>query len=132
MATGGIITSGGIGLGIGFSVGALVYFSLITFPKQLGNAIHRPLLFMVGAGMVLQATQFLIQADRLPAQLPVVNLSTLLPESSVTGQLAYALFGYEATPSLLELSSYFGALGVLLAIMGSQRIIASSTRPRHL
>jgi high-affinity iron transporter len=103
-------TSGLIGLFIGLSVGALVYYSLVNVPSERAQTIQQFVLLLVGGGMVLQATQLLIQADWLPSLKPLWDSSGLLNESSLMGQLTFALFGYEATPSILEVSIYVGAM----------------------
>jgi high-affinity iron transporter len=64
--------------------------------------------------MTLQATALLIQADWLPADYPLWDSSALLAEQSVAGQLLYALVGYEATPTALQLGAYLTAVLVIL------------------
>ena len=51
----------------------------------------------------------LTQADWLPYTAELWNSSTLIPEYSVTGQLLYALVGYEANPSILQVIFYFSS-----------------------
>ena len=60
----------------------------------------------LAAGMVLQATQLLMQVDWLSSGEPLWDSSWFIAEASVVGQMAYAIFGYEATPSLIELGAY--------------------------
>lgn len=112
------LTSGFVGLMIGMSVGALCYYLLMALRQTLALRWQLGLLTLVAAGMVMQATQLLIQADWLPAAMPLWNSSALLAESSVSGTLAYAVFGYEATPTALEVSLYLTALLLSPALMG--------------
>lgn len=106
----GSLTSGFIGLMIGFSIGALCYFGVMSLSARLAQKTQIVLIILVAAGMVAQATQLLLQADWLPAAVPVWDTSHWLSENSVTGQLAYAVFGYEASPTLIEVLCYLGAL----------------------
>ncbi len=71
---------------------------------------------LVGAGMASQVAQLLIQADWLPSRLPVWDTSGWISETSVTGQLLYALIGYEATPTAIQAGFHLGGL-LLLAII---------------
>ncbi len=111
-------TSGFIGLMIGLSVGALCYFAIMSLKFRWVRPIQIAVLTLVGGGMVAQATQLLIQADWLPSVAPLWDTRGILPEASIPGQLAYAIFGYEATPTPLEAWLFLGALvSVPLAIL---------------
>jgi high-affinity iron transporter len=68
------------------------------------------LLCLIGAGMVMQATLLLEQVDWLPSAQPLWDSSALVSEQSVTGELLYAVFGYEATPSAVQIGLYVGSL----------------------
>ncbi len=110
-------TSGFIGLTIGMSAGAICFYSLVMLPASLGRTAHTVFLMLIAGGMVLQATQLLIQADWLPGHIPAWDTNGVLPEDSIMGQLAYAVFGYEATPSWLEIVTYLGALSLMFGII---------------
>lgn len=109
------ILSGFLGLGIGSSVGVLIYYLLrLGSPAftQRGQALA---LSLIACGMVVQGTQLMIQADWLSANAPLWDSNWLLAESSVLGQLCYALIGYESTPSSTEAAFYLGALALCFA-----------------
>jgi high-affinity iron transporter len=106
-----------IGASIGISIGALIYYFVISLSYRQSLVLGIGLLALVAAGMLSQAVLLLIQADWLPSQLPIWDSSGWLPETSVTGQLLYALIGYEATPSALQASFYFGGLLLLLLVV---------------
>jgi high-affinity iron transporter len=72
---------------------------------------------LIGAGMAGQASLLLIQADWLPSQAPLWDSSNLVAENSITGQLLYALIGYEATPTPIQAIAYFGGLILPLVLM---------------
>ncbi|WP_226648279.1 FTR1 family protein [Microbulbifer variabilis] len=105
-----------LGVGIGFSIGALLYYLLLSFPRRHALLVTCVLLTLVGGAMYLQVARELIQADWLPAEAPLWDTSWLLPEDSITGQLLYALIGYEATPSPLEVFIYLVSM-LLMAVL---------------
>lgn len=104
-----------VGACIGFSVGILIYYLL------LGQAVKRALptsivlLHLIAAGMASQATRLLIQADWISASGAVWDTSHILSEQSLAGQLLYALIGYEASPSSVEVFAYTGSLLLVAA-----------------
>ena len=111
-----ILMGSAIGASIGISIGALIYYFVSSLSYQQSLVLGIGLLALVAAGMLSQAVLLLIQADWLPSQLPIWDSSEWLSEKSVTGQLMYALIGYEATPTALQASFYFGGLLLLLVV----------------
>lgn len=107
------LTSGFIGLTIGLSAGVLVYFIIMAIPETIARNIQLVVLSFIAAGMVAQATQLLIQSDWINATLPLWNSNNILDERSMIGQLAYAILGYESTPSAIEVTLYFSALLII-------------------
>jgi high-affinity iron transporter len=112
-----ILLGSAIGASIGISIGALIYYFVSGLPSRQSLLLGIGLLALVAAGMLSQAVLLLIQADWLPSQLPIWDSSGWLSENSVTGQLLYALIGYEATPTALQASSYFGGLLLLIVVV---------------
>lgn len=104
-----------IGACIGFSVGVLIYYLLLGQSLRYALPTSVLLLFLIGAGMASQATRLLIQADWISVSGPVWDTSHILLEQSLTGQLLYALVGYEASPSSIEVLAYVGSLAILAA-----------------
>ena len=115
---GTVIVGALLGAGIGFSIGALLYYLLLTISRTPRLWVACVLLALVAAGMTLQAVQLLLQADWLPEQTPLWDSSALLAETSVLGQLLYALVGYEATPTPLEVVIYLASLTFMVAVLG--------------
>jgi high-affinity iron transporter len=109
-----VLTGSFIGAGIGISVGAVFYFAMLTLQPRSAATVGAALLALIAAGMTLQATELLIQADWLPADYPLWDSSAILAEQSVTGQLLYALVGYESTPTALQLGIYLAAVLIIL------------------
>jgi high-affinity iron transporter len=114
-----ILVGAGIGTGIGISTGALIYYLLRSAPRGWSQVTSLLLLVLVAAGLSSQAAQLLIQADWLPAQLPLWDSSSVIAEDSVTGQLLYALIGYESTPTAIQAGFYFGGAALMLMISAS-------------
>ncbi len=110
-----VATSGLLGLLIGVCVGALTYFAVIMLPKSRVRRVQFILLMLIAGGMVLQATQQFLQADWLPSSAPVWNSSAIVSEGSILGELLYAMFGYESTPTWIELLLYGFSLALFLA-----------------
>ena len=124
-----LATSAFVGLAIGASVGAFVYYLLAGLGGRQAQICYHILLSMIAAGMVSQGTQLLLQADWLPSGLPLWDSSWILSESSIPGMVAYAVFGYEANPSLIEVIFYVSTLAVLLVSqLISCKIVASSSQ----
>ncbi|WP_237067528.1 FTR1 family iron permease [Microbulbifer guangxiensis] len=113
----GVLSGAFIGAGIGFSIGALFYYFLLALPRRTTLAVACVLMTLVAAGMCIQAAQLLIQADWLPAQSSLWDTGNWLPEGSVSGQLLYALVGYEASPSPVEVGVYFSAALLMVALL---------------
>jgi high-affinity iron transporter len=102
------------GAGIGFSIGVLFYYVLLALPARRALWLSLVLLGFAAAGMCAQATKLLIQADWLTIAGPLWDSSGIIAENSLAGELLYALMGYEASPSALEVSAYLGSLVVLV------------------
>ena len=99
-----------IGAGIGVSLGVLLYSALMAIRPDWRRATCIVLLALVGAGMVMQASMLLEQVDWLEAGRPMWDSSYLVSEASLTGELLYAVVGYEATPSKVQVVLYFASL----------------------
>jgi len=64
--------------------------------------------------MLSQATLQLTQADWIPSTHAIWDSSHWLSENSILGQSLYALLGYEATPSAVQLIAYIGGIFLVL------------------
>lgn len=111
-----VILGGIIGAGIGMSVGALLYYSLIEFVPAYTRKLAYTLLALFSAAMLSDTVTMLTQADWLPAQHHLWNTSSWLAEDSLLGQLLYAVLGYEATPTALQLGAYICGLLLVLVL----------------
>jgi len=96
-----------LGLGIGVSVGAVSYY-LLSQSSKSSLVVCFILLMVVTAGMGSQAVSYLMQADFIESSYPIWDSRWLIDERSIIGQLLYALIGYEATPTLIQVLVYSG------------------------
>ena len=110
----GVMLGSIAGAGIGFSLAVLFYYALVSQPENRARWIAVILLAFAAANMCIQGTNLLIQADWLPSAGPLWDSSALLGEESLTGQLLYAVAGYEASPSALEAGMYATGFAVIL------------------
>lgn len=109
-----VVLGGLLAAGIGVSCGILLYYALAAASFSVALRIALALLALFTGNMASQAVLLLTQADWLPFTEELWDSSTWLPEYSITGQLLYALVGYEATPSLLQAMAYL--LAVVLVV----------------
>ncbi len=121
-----VLTGGLVGAGIGISAGVLAYYLLLNLRRDILPYLSTVLLAFVAAGMAGQAALLLIQADWLPSQQALWDSSQWLPEDSVPGQLLYALIGYEASPTPVQATAYFGGLLLLLVLVAFHRYTQKS------
>ncbi len=112
----GAIAGGVIGLSIGASVGALFYSLIATLPAHYSVKLRMLMFYFLSAGMALQGAKLLIQADWLPSYQPLWDTNQWLPENSFVGQLVYAVFAYEATPSIIEVTFYICAVCIIFSL----------------
>lgn len=103
-----------VGASIGVSAGVLLYYLLSHPLLSRSPTPGFVLLSLLGSGILSQAVLLFIQADWVPAQLPLWDSSEWLSERSVTGQLLYVLIGYEATPTPIQVAVYICGFLALL------------------
>ena len=115
------LLGGAMGVGIGLSLGVVCYYVLVQLSHSASQLGTRLWLALFGAGMLSQAVQMLQQADWLPAQTPLWSTNGLIAEQQVVGQLLYALFSYEATPTPLQLIVWLAGCALLLLLPISRR-----------
>jgi high-affinity iron transporter len=77
-------------------------------------------LAIIVAGLSLQAVSLLLQVDLLPSRPPLWDSSSIISEQSLSGQLLYALIGYEATPTLWHVIAYTSVMLVIVSIISTR------------
>jgi len=83
-------------------------------PINISVRVGYVLTVLVAGSMISQTIQQLTQADWLISQYPIWDISMWISEHSVTGQLLYALIGYEATPTAIQVTAYLFALIIII------------------
>jgi len=117
-----VLTGGGIGFGIGISAAFLVFYGLVSLPGAWRFWASLVLLALFSGNMLAQAALQLMQADWLQSGAPLWDSSGWLPEESITGQMLYALVGYESRPSGTQAAAYLaGMTAVLIAALAGSR-----------
>jgi len=111
-----VFTGSFIGMMIGLSFGVLCYYAINIWNRSTSKIIQIIFLTLIAAGMSVQATQLLIQIDWLSASKPLWSSNWLLDESSIFGQMTYAVFGYESSPTLPEVILYLSTL-IFIAVL---------------
>jgi len=99
-----------VGTGIGISIGVFFYYLITSMSFNYGIRLSLLLLILIAGAMILQATQLFIQADFITSQQPLWNSSSFISEHSLFGQMLYALIGYEATPTPIQVFCYIASL----------------------
>lgn len=109
-----VLLGGLMATGIGLSSGLLLYYGLNSLAERSSFRTAMVLLALFAGNMAAQAVLLLTQADWLPYTPQLWDSSALVAEYSVTGQLLYALVGYEANPSLLQAGVYGLAVALVM------------------
>ncbi len=110
-----VVSGGMIGAGIGLSLGIFIYYGLASLAPEKRIIVSCVLALLMTSGMLSKAVLYLIQADLLPAQLPLWDSSNVISESSLMGELLHAMLGYEANPTAIQVLVYLGSLLLFFA-----------------
>ena len=113
-----VLLGSAIGAGIGISIGVCIYYLLINMPFNISVRVGYVLTVLLAGSMISQTIQQLTQADWIIGQYPIWDTSLWLSEHSVTGQLLYAVIGYEATPTVIQVTAYLSALALIILSSG--------------
>jgi len=105
-----------LGMGISISIGILLYFFLIFVDEHLSPKLSLISLLLFGAGQLNQASNLLHQIDLLPGHNFLWDSNFIIEESSELGYFLTALFGYDATPTLVQ---FFVYITVVLLPIGT-------------
>lgn len=103
-----------IGAGIGISLAVLGFYTLTRLRVETSVRVIYALFALLAGGLLSQSIQILSQADLLPAQNPAWDTSSVLSETSISGQLLVALFRYEARPTWLQVLAYAGGAAFVI------------------
>ena len=105
-----------LALGICVSVAILLYFLLGYSEKKIHIKTSQYFLLFFSLGQLMQSIALLQQVDALPLSYSLWNSNQFITENSELGQLLGVMFGYETTPSLMQLIVYLAAFIVPVLI----------------
>lgn len=118
-----------LGLGTAALLGWSLFASIVRLDLGRFFKVTGFLLILFAAGLISHAAHEFIEIGWLPPLISHVwNLSTILSDQSIPGQVLSALFGYNASPSLMEVLAYLGYFAVILA---SQRLFRPVRAANH-
>ncbi len=115
----------------GLVVGLLMYFGLIALKPKYFFRVTSILLVLLVAGMVSQATQFLMAAGYLNVLSGTAwDSSWLLSEQNYLGQALSALIGYTPRPAQIQVALYLLTVLLLFGLMraGNRRLTPVSSQ----
>ena len=88
-------------------MGWALYAGLARIPLRHFFTVTSALILFLAAGLAGQMARFLVQGDVIsPLSSPLWDSSSLLPMTSVLGNLLHLLAGYEARPSGMQVLFY--------------------------
>jgi high-affinity iron transporter len=122
-----LVTGVILGVGICASIAVLLYF-LLAFIERYYRMIRETLLIFFSVGLLIKATNLLIQIDALPESRFLWDSNDLITENLELGQLLTVFIGYDATPTLLQLLLYIMAIVIAFASIFVSSAFARSTR----
>ena len=124
----GVLVGGLAGLALGSGVGVLAYLGLLRIPSRYLFAVTSVMIAFLAAGMALQATAFLEQANVVSVLGSVLwDSSRILPDTSIIGRALRTLLGYSDRPTALEIVVYLLTLTIIFALM--RLLAAPPARP---
>jgi high-affinity iron transporter len=117
-----------LGLGVAVLLGWLLFAASIRINLKKFFTVTSILLIFFAAGLVGRGVGELVEMRWFPAFVEHVwDVGNILSEESVLGQTLGALFGYSASPSLMQMLAYIvyfvAALLGLRASYGSSRLV---------
>lgn len=99
------------GLGTAVLLGWTLFATTVRLDLRRFFQFTGILLILFAAGLVAHGVHELVEAGLLPALIdPIWDINTLIPETSFVGMILKTLFGYNASPTLMEMLAYFGYL----------------------
>ncbi len=122
-----MLIGGGLGLGAGVMIAALMYQGLLKIPVRYFFQATSWLIALLAAGMASQAALYLQQAQVVTALNQTLwNSSAIVSDSSILGKILHTLVGYTAQPSALQMIVY---ASVLVLIYVLQRLVSKTPAP---
>jgi high-affinity iron transporter len=103
----GMLTGGVLGLLAGIAIGVVMYLGLARIPLKTLFRVSGWLLLLLTAGLAAQASNYLVQADLIPALgYNIWDTSNILSQQSLLGQFLHILVGYVDQPMGIQIVVY--------------------------
>ncbi len=103
-----------IGTGIGLSLGAITYYLLVFMRRQFFLPTFLVIATLLVGGLSMQIAKQLLQIGLLDSAEPLWDSSFIVAEQSWLGELLYALLGYDAQPTPIQIIFYGAAIAPIL------------------
>ncbi len=117
-----------LGIAAAVMLGWVLFSATIRLNLRRFFLVTSFLLILFAAGLFAHGVHEFVEAGWLPAFIdPIWNLNPILDESSLTGTMLKALFGYNGNPSLTESLAYVLYLAVIL--LGIRWLARKSANP---
>ena len=123
-----LITGVVLGVGICASIAVLLYFFMAFFQRYC-RIVREILLSFFSAGLLMKASNLLIQIDVLPSDSFLWDSNHVIAENAELGQFLTAFLGYDATPTMLQLWLYISAimLAFIVIFRANQKLSQGKT-----
>lgn len=119
------------GLALAVVLGCAAYGGATRLPLEAFFNVTSVILVIFAAGMIANGFKELHEIALVPPIIGNVwNTYAFLPDSETFGILLGTLFGYDATPSLIQVVAYFGYLGGILFLFRRTGTRLASRPPR--
>jgi high-affinity iron transporter len=120
-----------LGSGICLSIAILLYLSLKSADNKIYIKTSKYFLLFFALGQLMHSVVMLQQVDILPSVQPIWDTSGIISEKSEIGQFLMVLFGYETTPSLLQITLYVVAfiVPVMISKLNHTSILMRGAKP---
>jgi high-affinity iron transporter len=103
-----------IGTGIGLSLGAILYYVLVFMRPVFFLPVFLLIAALLAGGLSMQIAKQLLQIGMLDSAEPLWDSSFIANEQSWFGELLYALLGYDAQPTPIQILFYLVAIAPIL------------------
>jgi high-affinity iron transporter len=107
-----------LGAGICISISILLYFFCLFLNERLYARSTEVVFILFACGLINKTSDLLLQIDFLPSTRMIFDLNFIVKETSELGHFLKALFGYDASLTILQVGLYFIAL--LMALIWCQ------------
>ncbi|HIJ98446.1 TPA: FTR1 family protein [archaeon] len=109
--------SGILGIIVAVGLGFVIFAGIKRIDLKNFFSVTSVLLILFAAGLVAHGVHEFEEAGVVnPIKTPVYNINHILDEKGVVGSFLKALFGYNGNPSLMEVLSYLGYIGLIAIV----------------